>query len=101
VCWREGFLSGCTARTKDQYAPTLEGVCYVLRSGHISQRHVDTDLGTHGARTVIIASTASTFENIIPWVVLAIVVIYVVLRQVVGPLLDSLQARKRKNEHTD
>jgi hypothetical protein len=50
---------------------------------------------------MITASIVSTIENIIPWVILAFVVICVVWRQVVGPHPDSLQARKRGNEHTD
>ena len=34
-------------------------------------------------------------------VILAFVVIHVVVRQVVGPLMDARQARKRKNEHAE
>ncbi len=51
---------------------------------------------------MISASTLSTIEAVIPYLILAGVVVFIVLRLVVAPLVDSVRhARKRKNEHTD
>lgn len=51
---------------------------------------------------MIIASTLSTIEAIIPYLILASVVIFIVIRLVAVPLVDFLwRARRRKNEHTE
>jgi hypothetical protein len=51
---------------------------------------------------MVAVSTLSTVEAIIPYLVLAGVVVFIALRVVVFPLVDLLlQARKRKNEHTE
>jgi hypothetical protein len=49
---------------------------------------------------MVIASTASTIEGIIPYVILAAVIAFFVVRLVAGPLADFL-SRKRKSEHRD
>jgi len=46
-----------------------------------------------------IASTISTIEGIIPWLILAGVIIFISIRLVIGPLVAQVvRARKRKNE---
>ncbi|HEU5439697.1 MAG TPA: hypothetical protein VFU88_10440 [Ktedonobacterales bacterium] len=51
---------------------------------------------------MIIASTLSTIEAIIPYLIAAGVVVFIILRLVGAPLADLLgHARKRKNEHTE
>lgn len=50
---------------------------------------------------MIIASTVSTIEAVIPYLVLATVAAFILLR-LVGPLVDGLwRSRKRKNEHME
>jgi hypothetical protein len=50
-------------------------------------------------RAMMIASTLSTVEAVIPYVILASVAVFIALRLVVGPLVDLLRrARKGKRE---
>jgi hypothetical protein len=49
---------------------------------------------------MIVASTLSTIEGVIPYVILAGVVVFFLLRLVVLPLVDFLvRARRRDNQH--
>lgn len=51
---------------------------------------------------MIIASTLSTIEAIVPYLILAGVVVFIILRLFGIPIVDLLwHARKRKNEHTE
>lgn len=54
---------------------------------------------------MMIASTLSTIEAVIPYLILAGVIVFILLRLVgvslVDVLVHALHARKRKNEHTE
>lgn len=51
---------------------------------------------------MIIASLLSTIEAVVPYLILASVIVFIITRLVVIPLVDLLwRARRRKNEHTE
>ncbi len=51
---------------------------------------------------MIVASALSTIEGIIPYLILACVVLFFIVRLVVMPLVDALvRARQRKDEHRE
>lgn len=51
---------------------------------------------------MVIASTLTTIEAVIPYLILAAVIVFIGFRLVVAPLVDFLRrARKRQNEHTE